>query len=101
MHSVAVYTISTLILSGKERSRRASVDVVVDESAGLELNLLTRRLGNLVCRYLSELLAERQNLGPFMQVFPNCSRLLNQGKFEVLVFMTFWFLNHLCYSRRD
>lgn len=32
-----------------------------------------------MCRYLSELLAERQNLGPFMQVLPNCSRLLNQG----------------------
>lgn len=29
-------------------------------------------------KYLSELLAERQNLGPFMQVLPNCSRLLNQ-----------------------
>ena len=33
-----------------------------------------------LCRYLSELLAERQNLGPFMQVLPNCSRLLNQGE---------------------
>lgn len=29
-------------------------------------------------KYLSELLAERQNLGPFMQVLPNCSRLLSQ-----------------------
>eukprot|EP00246_Nothoceros_aenigmaticus_P017033 TRINITY_DN8053_c0_g2_i1.p1 TRINITY_DN8053_c0_g2~~TRINITY_DN8053_c0_g2_i1.p1 ORF type:complete len:288 (-),score=39.92 TRINITY_DN8053_c0_g2_i1:375-1238(-) len=29
-------------------------------------------------KYLSELLAERQKLGPFMQVLPNCSRLLNQ-----------------------
>lgn len=29
-------------------------------------------------KYLSELLAERQNLCPFMQVLPNCSRLLNQ-----------------------
>eukprot|EP01018_Ginkgo_biloba_P015994 Gb_31616 [translate_table: standard] len=29
-------------------------------------------------RYLTELLAERQKLGPFMQVLPNCSRLLNQ-----------------------
>ncbi|KAJ7566153.1 hypothetical protein O6H91_02G090400 [Diphasiastrum complanatum] len=30
--------------------------------------------------YLSELLAERQKLGPFMQVLPICSRLLNQGR---------------------
>ncbi|XP_042513593.1 KH domain-containing protein At1g09660/At1g09670 [Macadamia integrifolia] len=29
-------------------------------------------------RYLGELLAERQKLGPFMQVLPLCSRLLNQ-----------------------
>ncbi|CAA3021364.1 KH domain-containing At2g38610 [Olea europaea subsp. europaea] len=29
-------------------------------------------------QYLSELLAEHQKLGPFMQVLPNCSRLLNQ-----------------------
>ncbi|KAJ0972203.1 hypothetical protein J5N97_020162 [Dioscorea zingiberensis] len=29
-------------------------------------------------RYLAELLAEKQKLGPFMQVLPFCSRLLNQ-----------------------
>ncbi|KAG4377830.1 hypothetical protein GLYMA_18G217500v4 [Glycine max] len=29
-------------------------------------------------QYLSELLAEHQKLGPFMQVLPICSRLLNQ-----------------------
>ncbi|KAL7205741.1 hypothetical protein ACSBR2_018630 [Camellia fascicularis] len=29
-------------------------------------------------RYLAELLAERQKLGPFIQVIPVCSRLLNQ-----------------------
>lgn len=29
--------------------------------------------------YLSELLAEHQKLGPFVQVLPICSRLLNQG----------------------
>ncbi|XP_077224768.1 RNA-binding KH domain-containing protein isoform X2 [Tasmannia lanceolata] len=29
-------------------------------------------------RYLAELLAERQKLGPFVQVLPFCSRLLNQ-----------------------
>ncbi|CAN6475572.1 unnamed protein product [Victoria cruziana] len=29
-------------------------------------------------RYLAELLAERQKLGPFMQVLPLCTRLLNQ-----------------------
>lgn len=30
-------------------------------------------------RYLAELLSERQKLGPFVQVLPHCSRLLNQG----------------------
>ncbi|GBG66641.1 hypothetical protein CBR_g66778 [Chara braunii] len=29
-------------------------------------------------RYLATLLAERQNLSPFVEVLPNCSRLLNQ-----------------------
>ncbi|KAK6915913.1 STAR protein, homodimerization region [Dillenia turbinata] len=29
-------------------------------------------------RYIAELLAERQKLGPFLQVLPLCSRLLNQ-----------------------
>ncbi|XP_041015515.1 KH domain-containing protein At1g09660/At1g09670-like isoform X2 [Juglans microcarpa x Juglans regia] len=29
-------------------------------------------------RYLAELLAEKQKLGPFLQVLPLCSRLLNQ-----------------------
>ncbi|KAF6147833.1 hypothetical protein GIB67_014413 [Kingdonia uniflora] len=29
-------------------------------------------------RYLAELLAERQKFGPFMQILPLCSRLLNQ-----------------------
>lgn len=32
-------------------------------------------------RYLAELLSERQKLGPFVQVLPHCSRLLNQGGF--------------------
>lgn len=31
-------------------------------------------------RYLSELLAERNKLNPFMAVLPNCCRLLNQGE---------------------
>ncbi|KAK7387312.1 hypothetical protein VNO78_28024 [Psophocarpus tetragonolobus] len=41
-------------------------------------------------QYLTELLAERQKLGPFMQVLPLCTRLLNQeilrvtGKNELL-----------------
>ncbi|KAL5700254.1 hypothetical protein ACHQM5_025726 [Ranunculus cassubicifolius] len=30
-------------------------------------------------RYLAELMAERQKLGPFMQILPLCNRLLNQG----------------------
>ncbi|CAK9147328.1 unnamed protein product [Ilex paraguariensis] len=29
-------------------------------------------------RYVGELLAERHKLGPFMQILPICSRLLNQ-----------------------
>lgn len=33
-----------------------------------------------VCRYLSELLAERQKLSPFMPVLPHTYRLLNQGE---------------------
>nr|KYP32503.1 KH domain-containing protein At2g38610 family [Cajanus cajan] len=32
-------------------------------------------------QYLTELLAEHQKLGPFMQVLPICTRLLNQGLF--------------------
>ncbi|RZC65973.1 hypothetical protein C5167_009664 [Papaver somniferum] len=32
-------------------------------------------------KYLSELLAERQKLNPFMPILPNCCRLLNQGQF--------------------
>lgn len=31
-------------------------------------------------RYLSELLAERNKLNPFMPVLPHCCRLLNQGE---------------------
>ncbi|GAB4856208.1 hypothetical protein Ancab_014133 [Ancistrocladus abbreviatus] len=34
-------------------------------------------------QYLSELLAEHQKLGPFVQVLPNCSRLLNQEMLRV------------------
>ena len=37
-------------------------------------------------QYLTELLAERQKLGPFMQVLPLCTRLLNQGPFIPYVF---------------
>lgn len=32
-------------------------------------------------QYLTELLAEHQKLGPFMQALPICTRLLNQGFF--------------------
>ncbi|GMH26390.1 hypothetical protein Nepgr_028233 [Nepenthes gracilis] len=34
-------------------------------------------------QYLSELLAEHQKLGPFVQVLPNCNRLLNQEILKV------------------
>lgn len=44
-------------------------------------------------QYLSELLAEHQKLGPFLQVLPICSRLLNQGLFMFvdLFFLDFFF----------
>ncbi|KAK2976248.1 hypothetical protein RJ640_021959, partial [Escallonia rubra] len=35
---------------------------------------------SFVDQYLTELLAEHQKLGPFMQVLPICSRVLNQAK---------------------
>ncbi|KAL0306189.1 UNVERIFIED_CONTAM: KH domain-containing protein [Sesamum radiatum] len=34
-------------------------------------------------KYLSELLAERNKLSPFIAVLPNCYRLLNQGEFVI------------------
>ncbi|XP_038905002.1 KH domain-containing protein At3g08620-like isoform X1 [Benincasa hispida] len=37
-----------------------------------------RSSGDADSQYLSELLAEHQKLGPFMQILPICSRLLNQ-----------------------
>jgi len=43
-----------------------------------------KRVVDVFCfcsQYLSELLAEHQKLGPFLQVLPICSRLLNQGLF--------------------
>ncbi|XVE80699.1 hypothetical protein DITRI_Ditri15bG0001900 [Diplodiscus trichospermus] len=39
-------------------------------------------------QYLSELLAEHQKLGPFMQVLPICCRLLNQEIFRVTGMMS-------------
>ncbi|KAA3453169.1 hypothetical protein Goshw_015893 [Gossypium schwendimanii] len=38
-------------------------------------------------QYLSELLAEHQKLGPFLQVLPICSRLLNQGHYFTLTLL--------------
>ncbi|KAH7672453.1 protein quaking protein [Dioscorea alata] len=37
-----------------------------------------RSMSEIDSQYLAELLAEHQKLGPFMQVLPLCSRLLNQ-----------------------
>lgn len=37
-----------------------------------------------VSRYLSELLAERHKLGPFLPLLPHCCRLINQGQFRTL-----------------
>ncbi|RDX92373.1 KH domain-containing protein, partial [Mucuna pruriens] len=39
-------------------------------------------------QYLTELLAERQKLGPFMQVLPFCTRLLNQVVFVQVLILT-------------
>ncbi|KAK4476818.1 hypothetical protein RD792_015978 [Penstemon davidsonii] len=38
-------------------------------------------------RYLADLLAERQKLGPFMQILPFCSRLINQEIMRVSGFI--------------
>ncbi|KAB5561840.1 hypothetical protein DKX38_006797 [Salix brachista] len=45
-------------------------------------------------QYLSELLAEHQKLGPFMQILPICSRLLNQGMMSNQGFGDFDRLRH-------
>lgn len=42
----------------------------------------------LLCRYLSELLAERLKISPFMHVLPNVYRLLNQGELHCYVFFS-------------
>lgn len=39
-------------------------------------------------RYLAELLGERQKLGPFMQILPICSRLLNQEIMRATAFLS-------------
>lgn len=36
-------------------------------------------------RYLSELIAERNKMLPFMPVLPQCYRLLNQGLFGIVM----------------
>jgi hypothetical protein len=36
---------------------------------------------------MAELLAERQKLGPFLQVLPQCTRLLTQGSFHFLFYL--------------
>lgn len=38
---------------------------------------------DFIFRYLDELLEERQKIGPFMAVLPQCYRLLNQGKIHL------------------
>lgn len=43
----------------------------------------------IVDRYLSELLSERNKLGPFVPVLPLCYRLLNQGKLVKLALLEF------------
>lgn len=52
--------------------------------------------------YLAELLAEHQKLGPFVQVLPICSRLLNQGDY---VFLSCWLLSSfwdvVCVSQKS
>ncbi|XP_022762736.1 KH domain-containing protein At4g26480-like isoform X1 [Durio zibethinus] len=39
-------------------------------------------------RYLAELLAEKQKLGPFTQVLPLCTRLLNQDCYRGFIVMS-------------
>ncbi|CAL5398902.1 unnamed protein product [Camellia sinensis] len=55
----------------------------LQRSSSLPLDHESLMLSLLYCyyntsRYLAELLAERQKLGPFVQILPVCSRLLNQ-----------------------
>ncbi|KAF8049452.1 hypothetical protein N665_2210s0011 [Sinapis alba] len=44
---------------------------------------ISRTNSDVDSQYLTQLLAEHQKLGPFMQVLPICSRLLNQEIFRV------------------
>ncbi|KAF1895046.1 hypothetical protein Lal_00022543 [Lupinus albus] len=46
-------------------------------------------------QYLTELLAEHQKLGPFIQVLPLCNKLLNQGQ---VINLVFWLLGLVCHS---
>eukprot|EP00252_Welwitschia_mirabilis_P016893 TRINITY_DN3762_c0_g1_i1.p1 TRINITY_DN3762_c0_g1~~TRINITY_DN3762_c0_g1_i1.p1 ORF type:complete len:294 (+),score=52.98 TRINITY_DN3762_c0_g1_i1:217-1098(+) len=45
-------------------------------------------------RYLKELVEERQKLGPFMQVLPICSRLLNQEILRLSTLVNQGFVDH-------
>ncbi|KAH7415007.1 hypothetical protein KP509_14G023100 [Ceratopteris richardii] len=47
-------------------------------SGGLSPHHRSQSAATELEKFLSELLVERQKLGPFMQVLPNCSRLLTQ-----------------------
>lgn len=52
----------------------------------------------ITCRYLAELLAERKNMGPFVQVLPHSARLLNQGLDRFYLFFWQLFLWYLIYN---
>lgn len=54
---------------------------------------------NLICsysHYLAELVEEHRKLGPFVQVLPVCSRLLNQGLLYFLILLCIGFFILSC-----
>lgn len=63
---------------GKEREKAMSGLYNHNFSPARAVSPQIRSTPDVDSQYLSELLAEHQKLGPFMQVLPICSRLLNQ-----------------------
>ncbi|KAH7281536.1 hypothetical protein KP509_36G052400 [Ceratopteris richardii] len=65
--------------SPKPMSSMGSLSLYMQySSGGLSPHHRSQSVATELEKFLSELLVERQKLGPFMQVLPNCSKLLNQ-----------------------
>jgi hypothetical protein len=85
--------IGTDFLTSIQSFRTASSSSKDCSSPGPHLRLIGADAAVLSCliigsQYLAELLAEHQKLGPFMQVLPTCSRLLNQGEIFFIPLLT-------------